>query len=104
MSTEPRPFNPTWLTVAAIVLTGVITTSVNVAVNGREVGDVRARQEATEVRVTALERRLSDSDLNNGKALVGLQKDMETANKTLTAIQNALLGRGAATLSLSPTP
>lgn len=101
---DARPFNPTWLTVAAIVLTGVITTSVNVAINSREVGDVRSRQDATESRVTALERRQSEEALVNGKALVGLQKDMETANKTLSAIQQALLVRGTTTLSASPSP
>lgn len=101
---DAKPFNPTWLTVAAIVMTGVITTSVNIAVNSRDVGDVRARQDATDARVTTIERRLSDDKLATREALVGLQKDMDRANKTLDGLDQALRVAGFSNLKVSSSP
>lgn len=99
----PKPFNPTWLTVAAIVVTGVISGSVNTALNSRDVVELRARQDATDARVSNIEKRFTDEQLATGKTLVALQKDVETANKTLTSIQNALMIRPA-TVAAAPSP
>lgn len=93
MSEGSRPFNPTWLTVAAIVLTGVISGTTSSAVNARDIAEIQSRQSATDVRVAAIEKRFAEEQLSTGKALVGLQKDMDQANKTLTSIQQALMMR-----------
>lgn len=96
---KPPPFNPTWLTVAAIVLSGLLSGAISQAVTSRDVSDLRVRQDADEAWKTGIERRLADDKLATREVLVGLSKDVETANKALVAIQQALMVRGAATLS-----
>lgn len=93
MSAEPRPFNPTWLTFGAIVLTGVISGSVNTALNSRDGAEFREFRAAQEKWNATMERRMSDEQLSTGKTLVALAKDVESANKTLASIQQALMVR-----------
>lgn len=100
---RPTPFNPTWITAVAVIVTGLVSGSVSTALNSQGIMDLRRGLEAHDARITALERRSQENELAVGKTLVALSKDVETANKTLTAIQQALLVRGAATLS-SNTP
>jgi hypothetical protein len=95
-------FNPTWLTVGAIVLTGVISGSVNTALNSRDAEDSRAFRIQQEKWNAAMERRMSDADLTTGKAIVALSKDVEVANKTLASIQQALMVRPAQLSSHTP--
>lgn len=106
MSTEPAkptPFNPGWLTPALVILTGVISGSVNTALNARDVSELRSRQDNMEGRVAVIEKRFSEEQLATGKTLVALQKDVETANKALASIQAALMVR-AAPIASTPTP
>lgn len=90
---KPTPFNPGWLTPALVVLTGIISGSVNTALNAREAEDSRAFRAQQEKWNAAMERRMSDTDLSTGKTLVALAKDVESANKTLASIQQALMIR-----------
>lgn len=92
---KPAPFNPGWLTAGLVVLTGVISGSVNTALNSRDVAELRSRQDALEGRVSVVEKRFSEEQLATGKTLVALQKDVETANKALASIQAALMVRPA---------
>lgn len=101
---DAKPFNPTWLTVGAIVMTGVISGSVNTALNSREAEDSRAFRLQQEKWNAAMERRMSEADLTTGKAIVALSKDVEAANKTLASIQQALMVRGTTSYSSNNTP
>lgn len=101
---KPTPFNPGWLTPALVVITGIISGSVNTALNSREAEDSRAFRLQQEKWNTAMERRMSDTDLTTGKALVALTKDVETANKTLASIQQALMVRGTPSYSSNSNP
>lgn len=103
MSEVPKPpaFNPTWLTVGAIVATGIISGSVSSAVTSERVERLTARVDAAEARDAAIERRLSDDKLITREALVGLQKDMDRANKTLDSLDQALRVAGFSNLKLS---
>lgn len=97
---KPLPFNPTWLMVGIVALSHVAM------VGGwyRDTADLREWRAAQEKWNANIERRLSDTDLTTGKALVALTKDVETANKTLASIQQALMVRGTPSYSSNNTP
>jgi hypothetical protein len=105
---KPTPFNPTWITavyvVTAGVVAGIVSVSVGMALSQRDSVELRARQEATEARVAVIEKRFSEEQLATGKTLVALAKDVETANKTLASIQQALMVRGTPSYSSNNTP
>jgi len=100
-ATRP-PFNPTWITAIAVVLTGVISGSVNTALNSRDAQDFREFRAAQLKWNDAMERRVSDDQLATSKVLVGLTKDVERANDALKSIQQALMVRPSATASNTP--
>ena len=92
MSAEPKPassFNPTWVMVAIAAISHIAM------VGGwyRDTADLREFKAAQEKWNAAMERRLSEEQLATGKTLVALQKDVETANRTLNSIQQSLMVR-----------
>lgn len=101
---EAKPFNPAWLTPVLVVLTGVISGSSATALNSRDNAENRARMDAVETRVAVVEKRFSDEQLATGKTLVALAKDVESANKTLASIQQALMVRGTPSYSSNNNP
>lgn len=103
---KPPPFNPAWITAVAVVATGLISGSVSGAVTSERVERLTARVDASEARDAAIERRLADDKLITREALVGLQKDMDRANKTLDSLDQALRVAGFSNLKVtaSSTP
>jgi len=99
---KPPPFNPTWVSVCLVVLTGVISGSVSTALNARDAADFRDFKADQQRWNAVMEKRFADEQLATGKTLVALSKDVETANKTLTSIQQALMVRPAQVSQSTP--
>jgi outer membrane murein-binding lipoprotein Lpp len=105
VSTDGRaPFNPTWITAAAVVVTGILSGTVSGAVTSERVERLSVRMDAAEARDATIERRLADDKLATREALVGLQKDMDRANKTLDGLDQALRVAGFSNLKVSSSP
>lgn len=103
MSTEPRPFNPTWITAVYVVIAALVAGAVAGSVTSERVERLSVRMDAAEARDAAFERRLADDKLMTREALVGLQKDMDRANKTLDGLDQALRVAGFSTMKISST-
>lgn len=101
--TPPKttPFNPTWITAVYVVVGGVVAGAVSGALTSDRVDRLSVRMDAAEARDVAFERRLSDDKLITREALVGLQKDMDRANKTLDSLDQALRVAGFSNLKVS---
>lgn len=116
MTTEAKPFNLTgWLSLslaaAVALLSGVVSSAITVAVQGRDV--VMLQQESREQRVwrEATDKRLAIVEQNAAVAtnkFDGLVKDVERVQKGVDNVQALIIGRPAvmapAATSRSPYP
>lgn len=100
----PKPFNPTWITAVYVVVAALVASVVAVTITSERVERLGARMDAAEARDAAFERRLADDKLMTREALVGLQKDMDRANKTLDGLDQALRVAGFSNLKVSSSP
>lgn len=101
---QKAPFNPTWASVALVILTGVISGSVSTALNSRDAADFREFRAAQEQWNATMERRMSANELDTGKTLVALSKDVERMGSAIASIQQALMVRPSPAAYASPNP
>lgn len=85
--------NPTLVPVVLILSTGIVSGSVSTALNSRDAQDGRDFQKYQMAWNASMEAKFNDQRNFTEKTLVGLQKDVESANKTLSQIQSAMMGR-----------
>jgi len=84
-------FNPGWLNFGAILVSGLISGSVSLALNSRDAEENRNFRVEQRQWNAAIEARISSDKLETRETLVGLKKDMESALKGVASIQQALM-------------
>lgn len=85
--------NAAWMPVVLVLSTGVVSGSVNIALNSRESQENREFREYQRQWNSTIETRISNDKLETRETLVALKKDMESALKGVASIQQALMVR-----------
>lgn len=85
--------NAAWMPVVLVLSTGIVSGSVNIALNSRESQENREFREYQRQWNAATDARISSDKLETRETLVALKKDMESALKGVASIQQALMVR-----------
>lgn len=91
MSTDSKPFNPTWVTAGILVLLNVASIGATFQANS----ETRSQVTGLQSWQMATEKRLADNERKADVATVTFQKDLDALGKGVQAIQNALMVRPA---------
>lgn len=99
------PFNPTWVTIALVIGSGLISGITSSAINSRDVAELRTWRTEVDQRHAQVERRFAEIEKTGAVANVAFQKDLEALSKGISEIRGALMVSGVQrTGSRSSTP
>lgn len=87
---------PFWLTVASIVVSAILSSTVTASVMRRDVDDLRTWQKDAQAWMVAMDKRVATNEQSVAVANKGMEKDMQQVKDQLNTIQQMLIGRTAA--------
>lgn len=91
---KPNPYTPPfWLTVASIVVSAVLSSTVTAAVMRRDVDDIQGWRKEAQVWMVAMDKRVATNEQQVAVTNKGNEKDMQQIKDQLNTIQQMLIGR-----------